>query len=180
MQADGARLPFPTDSFDLVLSHAVIEHVADPGAYLREARRILRPGGRMFLETALYLSPSGVHLPRLKVPLPLYLLIGRAAAFRLSSWLATHAPRSLRASHDDSAILAKVKRGETPIDDLTYLVTLPNLRDYISNAGFSLVREELEISRLAKKTLPAWLVGRIPDIPLGRNVLITNMEYLLA
>ena len=43
-----------------------------------------------------------------------------------------------------------------------------------------LVREELEISRLAKKTLPAWLVGRIPDIPLGRNVLITNMEYLLA
>ena len=73
-----------------------------------------------------------------------------------------------------------MKRGETPIDDLTYLVTLPNLRDHISNAGFSLVREELEISRLAKKTLPAWLVGRIPDIPLGRNVLITNMEYLLA
>ena len=72
----------------------------------------------MFLETAPYLSPSGVHLPRLKVPLPLYLLIGRAAAFQLSSWLATHAPRSLLASHDDSAILAKVKRGETPIDDL--------------------------------------------------------------
>jgi ubiquinone/menaquinone biosynthesis C-methylase UbiE len=36
-------LPFATASFDLVLSHAVIEHVADAPLYLRECRRVLRP-----------------------------------------------------------------------------------------------------------------------------------------
>ncbi len=180
VQADGSRLPFPTDDFNLVFSHAVIEHVSDPGSYLREARRVLRPGGRMLLQTAPYLSPSGVHLPRLKVPVPIHLLIGRPAAFRLSCWLAKHAPSSLQASHDDSAILAKARRGEANVDDLTYLVTLQNLRRHIADAGFAIVREDLEISKLAQRMLPEWLVNQIPSIPLGRDVLITNMEYLLA
>ena len=41
--ADGTALPFGEGSFDLVLSHSVIEHVADPLAYLKEARRVLAP-----------------------------------------------------------------------------------------------------------------------------------------
>ena len=49
-----------------------------------------------------------------------------------------------------------------------------------ADAGFELVREDLEISKLAKKILPAWLVAKIPDIPFGRNILITNMEYILT
>ena len=49
LQADGMALPFAPGEFDLVLSHAVIEHVADAPLYLRECRRVLRPGGRMQL-----------------------------------------------------------------------------------------------------------------------------------
>ena len=64
-RADGTKLPFPSGSFDLVLSHAVIEHVAAPDEYLHEARRVLKPGGFLFLQTAPYLSPHGAHLPRL-------------------------------------------------------------------------------------------------------------------
>ena len=56
-RADGTALPFRDASFDLIISHAVIEHVRNPSAYLREVRRVLSPGGRMFLETAPYLSP---------------------------------------------------------------------------------------------------------------------------
>ena len=36
--ADGMALPFRDASFDLVLSHAVIEHVEDAPRYLREWR----------------------------------------------------------------------------------------------------------------------------------------------
>jgi SAM-dependent methyltransferase len=48
---DGFGLPFPDASFDLVTSFQVIEHVADPGPYLHEIRRVLRPGGRALFTT---------------------------------------------------------------------------------------------------------------------------------
>lgn len=43
------RLPFPGETFDLLLSHEVIEHVADDREAVEEMARILRPGGRLVL-----------------------------------------------------------------------------------------------------------------------------------
>jgi len=40
-------LPFADGSFDVVLSHEVIEHVTDDRAAVAEAVRVLRPGGRL-------------------------------------------------------------------------------------------------------------------------------------
>ena len=37
--------------FDVVLNMEVIEHVADPGAYLRDCSRLLKPGGLMIVAT---------------------------------------------------------------------------------------------------------------------------------
>jgi len=42
---DAAALPFEDDSFDVVFAHALLQHVASPGAVLSEVRRVLRPGG---------------------------------------------------------------------------------------------------------------------------------------
>jgi fructose-1,6-bisphosphatase/inositol monophosphatase family enzyme/SAM-dependent methyltransferase len=44
--AAAEALPYPADSFDLILSNEVIEHVADDRAALAEMARVLRPGGR--------------------------------------------------------------------------------------------------------------------------------------
>jgi SAM-dependent methyltransferase len=42
---------FPPGSFDLVHASHLIEHLNAPGAFVREARRILRPGGCLLLAT---------------------------------------------------------------------------------------------------------------------------------
>ena len=45
--ADGAALPFPDESWDLVLAATVLGHTHDPAAVLREMVRVARRGGRV-------------------------------------------------------------------------------------------------------------------------------------
>jgi SAM-dependent methyltransferase len=54
----GEPLPYSSDAFDLVVSMDVIEHVSPPEPWAREALRVLRPGGRLFLTTPNYGSVS--------------------------------------------------------------------------------------------------------------------------
>jgi SAM-dependent methyltransferase len=49
LSAAGEALPFPEAAFDLILSHEVLEHVADDRAAVREMVRTLRTGGRIVL-----------------------------------------------------------------------------------------------------------------------------------
>lgn len=50
LNPDGT-VPIPDESVDVVLSTQVLEHVADPGLYLSECTRVLRPHGRLLLST---------------------------------------------------------------------------------------------------------------------------------
>ncbi|NPA06132.1 MAG: class I SAM-dependent methyltransferase [Chloroflexi bacterium] len=49
VNAAGEALPFPSNTFDYVISHEVIEHVQDDRAAVREMIRVLKIGGRLLL-----------------------------------------------------------------------------------------------------------------------------------
>ena len=179
VRADGMALPFAAGEFDLVLSHAVIEHVADAPLYLRECRRVLRAGGRIFLSTAPYLSFAGAHLPRLRVPVPLHLLVGRPLAFKTFGFLARHAAWTLREPAHENSFIRDAKKGIIKHDDLLEKVTVGRLRGQIRDAGLAVVREELHVTSTVKKMPKA--IGRLlGSSPLTQNALISNMEYVLT
>lgn len=179
LRADGMALPFAGHSFDLVLSHAVIEHVADAALYLRECRRVLKSGGRMFLSTAPYLSFAGAHLPRLLVPVPLHLLAGRRIAFSTFRFLARRAPWLLKEPAHENSFIRDAQRGIVKHDDLLEKVTVGGLRRHIAAAGFNVAREELHVTSTVRK-MPAPIGRWLGTSPLTQNALISNMEYVLV
>ena len=176
--ADGMYLPFRDGTFDVVLSHAVIEHVVNAPLYLRECARVLAPGGRLYLSTAPYLSFAGAHLPRLKIPVPLHLIAGRRVAFATFQFLARYAPWTLKEPANENSFIKAARRGERKHDDLLELVTVQSLRRQIADAGLRVVREELSPTATVRR-MPAPVARWLRGSPLTQNALISTMEYVL-
>jgi SAM-dependent methyltransferase len=62
---DAGRMTFEDERFDLIVSTSVFEHLPDPESVMREAARVLRPGGIAHVLTHIYTSESGAHDTRI-------------------------------------------------------------------------------------------------------------------
>jgi ubiquinone/menaquinone biosynthesis C-methylase UbiE len=88
----GKTLPFPDNSFDLVFSWGVFEHVSYPKITLSEARRVVKPEGRIFVVVwPWFHSFHGSHLVEY-IPEP-YFHLRRSERWvweQLNQYLASH------------------------------------------------------------------------------------------
>ena len=104
----GEKLPFPDNSFDIVASYQVFEHVQNPADVMAEVARVLKPGGVFHFSTPNYMAFWEPHykifwFPLLPKPLGrLYLrLRGRKTGFlgHLNYVNPLNIRRLLRAQH---------------------------------------------------------------------------------
>jgi len=84
-RAASEQLPFADHSFDLVLSHEVLEHVTDDRRALAEIARVLRPGGRVV-----------VFVPNRGYPFETHGIYWRGTYRFGNAPLVNYLPRSLR------------------------------------------------------------------------------------
>jgi len=59
---DAANTGFPDNSFDTIIMNDAMEHVDRPDLVLAEVRRVLKPGGRLYVNFPPYYHPFGAHL----------------------------------------------------------------------------------------------------------------------
>ena len=65
INADAHKLPYPGNYFDGVISKQVLEHLERPERALEESYRVLKRGGRLYLETPVEVDQIIIPPPRL-------------------------------------------------------------------------------------------------------------------
>jgi SAM-dependent methyltransferase len=68
-EADGERLPFADDTFDLVYAHGVVQYTPDGRALVNECRRVVKPGGEVVIQVYNRISWLNALSKIMKVPL---------------------------------------------------------------------------------------------------------------
>jgi SAM-dependent methyltransferase len=130
VQADLNRgIPYPQASFSCVYALSVLEHLLNPCRFLKECRRVLRPGGRLVLLTpniSTYFTALLILLGKMPSSGPhpdSNELLKGEEIFKVSS----------ERQHYDT-------EGDTPVHRHLVVFSYRVLRDYLRIIGFSRVR----------------------------------------
>jgi SAM-dependent methyltransferase len=177
VQGDAARLPFRTAAFDLVFSHSVIEHVASAEDYLRECYPRAARGRRALPLHRPTLSLAGAHLPRLLVPVPLHLLVGRRASSRRSAGWPGTPPGRCRSRRRRTPSSPWPKRGRRS-RTTSCSGDRAALRAWIEGSGFRSCARTATSPASSAASCPG-PAARLEATPFTQDVMIGHIQCVL-
>lgn len=155
-----AQLPFSDNSFDAAFSVWVLEHVEQPEYMLDELRRVIRPGGTLFLVAAYNVAPwisSGLHRRPFRDLLPYQRLVKLTIPLRASF---PYRVATILAQRIGDLIQALPQRPTT----LRYRRLTPNFEsywDYDADACVSLDAYNVALYFLTRGDQPLYPVGLV-------------------
>lgn len=146
--ADAGKLPFEDARFDVAFSVYVLEHVADPGGFVSEVARVLKPGG-VFVS----LTPNRRH----------YVALGaRLTPTRFHAWY------NQKRGRDE----------EDTFPTCYKLNTLGSQRRHFAAAGFDLMEcEQFEVEpKYLLFSLPTFLAGVLYERVVNATDLLAGLR----
>ena len=182
--SDAARLPFPDDHFEAIVSINVFEHIARLEEAVRETYRVLKPGGLVLLHLPPYYSPWGPHLENwIHFPWPHLFFSDKTL---LSVAAREDARRGLNEQFVQAAQIDWDASGER-IPDVNR-VTLWRFRQMVRQTGFSIKQlrllpvgyDALHSPRTSLRRAGMQLLNLGARLPLLQEVLVTKMVYVLS
>jgi SAM-dependent methyltransferase len=99
---DGNTVPLPDQTFDVIFSIHVIEHVISPSAYLAEVVRLLKPGGVVLLSCPNRIWP---YEPHAQLPFLPYLPVSIAKALCRRRSQSERIPEAIRRQYHTGTLL---------------------------------------------------------------------------
>jgi SAM-dependent methyltransferase len=142
-------LPFDDDTFDLVYSNFVVEHLDDPAATFREFHRVLRPGGWLVILTSNRSNP--LMAAARAMPERLRMLVKRRGAGAEERDVF---PTRYRANTPDALSAATRTAGFTP-SSIQYVATLHRYGARIPGAAAALRAAERALPERRRSTIVA-------------------------
>jgi SAM-dependent methyltransferase len=162
LEGRAEELPLPDASCDLVVASSVLEHVADLGRSLREARRVLKPDGALWFYSTSALCPRQREIRGF----PLFGWYPDRLKKRIMRWAVRRRPELV---------------GHTANPALHWF-TPRMTRRLLKEAGFGEVTDRWRL-RLPEEGGPAYrlalkLIRTLPPVRFLADVLIPDSAYL--
>ncbi|HSH44587.1 MAG TPA: methyltransferase domain-containing protein [Longimicrobiales bacterium] len=155
VRGDATRMPFPGARFDLVLARFLWQHLRDPAAAATEARRVLRPGGRIVVvdvDAELW----GVAHPVFPEVIPIHVKHGRAQARRGGNRrIGRHLHRLLEDAGFQDVHLDVIAVSSDDVGLEPFLPQLDPDRQLIARRQGAVTETELEVLRSAHRRFVA-------------------------
>jgi SAM-dependent methyltransferase len=152
--ANDDNIPFPDQSFDMVVSNMVFEHIEDFSQPLREIRRVLKPEG-----SACLIFPTSEVWLEMHAGLPLAHRFGHGSAWRKAYMTACHRI-GLGRSRGNVSTSEWVADMERVLDEMTFYKPVDKVRNAVEASGLRYGKTKeadhvgFRLSKIMKSDLP--------------------------
>ena len=129
---DAANMSFSDSSFDTIIMNDAMEHVAEPEKVLNEVYRVLKPGGKLYVNFPPYNHPFGAHLSDV-IGIPWVHL------FYSDKTLISAYKKLIKGLPDEKDRLSfRISQNENGEEYFSYInkMTIPRFKKYVSETKF--------------------------------------------